>query len=46
MLDGRPIVVGVDGSDVAQKAAVWAAGQAERRKVDVRLVHAIDMSKL
>ncbi|HTF55393.1 MAG TPA: universal stress protein [Pseudonocardia sp.] len=46
MLDGRPIVVGVDSSDVAQKAAVWAAGQAERRKVDVRLVHAIDMSKL
>jgi nucleotide-binding universal stress UspA family protein len=45
-VDGRLVVVGVDGSDAARKAAVWAAGQAVRRSVGVRLVHAINLAGL
>jgi nucleotide-binding universal stress UspA family protein len=35
---GLPIVVGVDGSDSALDAARWAAGEAARRRVPLRLV--------
>jgi nucleotide-binding universal stress UspA family protein len=45
-VDGRLVVVGVDGSDAARNAAVWAAGQAVRRNVGVRLVHAINLAGL
>jgi nucleotide-binding universal stress UspA family protein len=34
-----PIVVGVDGSDSALRATEWAAAEALRRKLPLRLVH-------
>ncbi|MBW4717904.1 universal stress protein [Saccharothrix obliqua] len=36
----EPIVVGVDGSATALSAVRWAAAEAERHRVPVRLVHA------
>src|SRR3954471_14449328 len=36
----RPVVVGVDGSTDSQVAAEWAAREADRRHVALRLVHA------
>lgn len=39
----QPVVVGIDGSDSARLAAAWAAAIAERRKLPVRLVHAVDL---
>lgn len=38
---GQPIVVGVDGSDSARNAALWAADEAAARQVPLRLVHAV-----
>ncbi|CAN5792729.1 hypothetical protein BH09ACT7_BH09ACT7_39090 [soil metagenome] len=38
----RPIVVGIDGSDAAIRATQWAAGEAVRREVPLRLVHIIE----
>lgn len=35
------IVVGVDGSDAAKRAAIWAAHEAQARKVGLALVYAI-----
>ena len=35
-----PVVVGVDGSESALHAVRWAAGEARRRHVGLRLVHA------
>jgi len=35
-----PVVVGVDGSDSALEAVRWAANEAERRRVSLRIVHA------
>jgi nucleotide-binding universal stress UspA family protein len=35
-----PVVVGVDGSDSARRALVWATGEARRRKVGLHLVTA------
>ncbi|MFI9012327.1 universal stress protein [Actinosynnema sp. NPDC053489] len=35
-----PIVVGVDGSDTAVEAAGWAAAEAARHRVPLKLVHA------
>ncbi|HEX5401611.1 MAG TPA: universal stress protein [Pseudonocardiaceae bacterium] len=37
----RPIVVGIDGSDSALRAASWAADEAVRRGATVRLVNAV-----
>lgn len=40
---GRPIVVGIDGSDSAQQAALWAADEAVRRGTGLRLVSAVQV---
>jgi nucleotide-binding universal stress UspA family protein len=40
---GRPIVAAVDGSDSARQAALWAADEATRRNVPLRLVFAVHM---
>lgn len=37
---GRPVVVGVDGSDSALRAVRWAAAEAARRRAPLRLVSA------
>jgi len=37
-----PVVVGVDDSDAARLAVVWAADEAARRGLPLRLVHALD----
>ena len=37
--DQRPVVVGVDSSDRARAAALWAADEALRRGVQLHLVH-------
>jgi nucleotide-binding universal stress UspA family protein len=37
---GPPILVGVDGSESARRAVRWAAQEARRRRVPLRLVHA------
>ncbi|GAS88417.1 universal stress protein [Mycolicibacterium brisbanense] len=38
--DVRPVVVGVDGSQAALTAALWAVDEAVHREVPLRLVHA------
>jgi nucleotide-binding universal stress UspA family protein len=38
-----PIVVGIDGSQAAIDAALWAADEAVARNVPLRLVHVIDV---
>jgi len=40
-IEGRPIVVGIDGSDSARRAATWAAAEATRRHTGLRLVTAV-----
>jgi nucleotide-binding universal stress UspA family protein len=35
----HPVVVGVDGSESALRAVRWAAGEAARRRVPLRLLH-------
>ncbi|MHA6793987.1 universal stress protein [Pseudonocardia bannensis] len=37
---GRPVVVGVDGSESSKEAVRWAAQEAARRRVPLRLVNA------
>lgn len=39
---GRPVVVGVDGSNPALRAARWAAQEAARRRVPLRVVTAFE----
>ena len=39
--DTRPVVVGVDGSDAALAAALWAVDEAVDREAPLRLAHAI-----
>ncbi|GGS28363.1 universal stress protein [Actinokineospora fastidiosa] len=41
-----PIVVGVDGSDSALAAVAWAAAEARRRALPLRLVHACALPPL
>lgn len=38
----RTVVVGVDGSEDSLRAVRWAAAEAGRRAVPLRLVHAFD----
>jgi nucleotide-binding universal stress UspA family protein len=38
------VVAGVDGSDNALEAVRWAAAEAARRKIPLRLVHAVDLA--
>jgi nucleotide-binding universal stress UspA family protein len=40
-IEDRPIVVGIDGSDSARRAATWAAAEATRRHSGLTLVSAI-----
>jgi nucleotide-binding universal stress UspA family protein len=42
---GRPIVAGVDGSTSALEAALWAADEAARRHLPLRLVYADDFAR-
>lgn len=42
----HPIVVGVDGSASSMHAARWAAEEASRRRLVLRLVHAVNASPL
>jgi len=37
----RPIVVGIDGSDAAINAAIWAAPEAHSRDIPLHLIHVI-----
>ena len=39
----RPVVVGVDGSDNALRAAYWAAGEAELRGTTLMIAHALHL---
>ena len=39
---GRPVTVGVDGSVSSEQAVRWAAREARRRKVPLRVVQAVD----
>src|ERR1700758_5291243 len=38
----HPIVVGIDGSKAAMRAALWAVDEAVSREVPVRLLYAIE----
>jgi nucleotide-binding universal stress UspA family protein len=40
--ENSPVVVGIDGSDTAVNAAVWALDEAIRRDTSLRLVHAVN----
>jgi nucleotide-binding universal stress UspA family protein len=42
-MSSKAIVVGIDGSDTAIRAARWAAIEAHRRKLPLRLVHTFDI---
>lgn len=38
--DGRPVIVGVDGSAASDRALAWALDEAQRRGLPLRLLHA------
>jgi len=42
-MNTHPVVVGIDGSGSAERSARWAAAEAARRGVPLRLVHAYDV---
>jgi nucleotide-binding universal stress UspA family protein len=44
VLSAMPVVAGVDGSDSAEHAARWAAAEAARRQVPLRLLFAVDFA--
>ena len=41
--DSRPVVAGLDGSESSAYAALWAAGEADRRGTTLVLVHALHL---
>jgi nucleotide-binding universal stress UspA family protein len=41
-VNGRPIVVGIDGSEAGAYALAWAAAEAERKGVELLVAHATD----
>lgn len=43
---GEPIVVGIDGSDQAVRAAAWATAEAVSRRVELLLVYVISKDEL
>jgi len=40
----QPVVVGIDGSKAAIRAALWAVDEAVSRDVPLRLLHAIEQA--
>ena len=42
---GRTVVVGIDGSKSALRAVRWAAAEAARRKIPLRVVTAFDWTQ-
>jgi hypothetical protein len=44
--DTRPAVIGVDGSQAALSAALWAVDEGVDREVPLRLVHATGVALL
>ncbi|RVW03159.1 universal stress protein [Rhodococcus xishaensis] len=42
--DANAVVVGVDGSDAAQAAVVWAARMCADRNLSLRIIHALNFS--
>ena len=43
--DNRPVVVGIDGSEAALSAALWAVDEAVDREAPLRLVHAVGVAR-
>lgn len=43
---GRPVVVGVDGSEPSLRAVRWAAAEARRRHAPLRVVQAVDPTRV
>jgi nucleotide-binding universal stress UspA family protein len=41
----RPVVVGIDGSEAAVRAAVWGAAEAHQHDVALRLLYVIDRNR-
>jgi nucleotide-binding universal stress UspA family protein len=40
----KPVIVGVDASQHAAHAAMWAAAEAEERRVGLHVIHALDVN--
>ena len=43
--NNRPVVVGIDGSQAAVSAALWAVDEAVNREAPLRLVHAVGVAR-
>jgi nucleotide-binding universal stress UspA family protein len=46
MTDSLPIVVGVDGSEGSRAAVRWAAQEADRRRLALRVVFAVGLDAM